>query len=57
MAAKLTIAQVDEIAPLGTLDPEEVVTPGIFVQAVVAVPNPAQEEDLNRANAVYPEVA
>ncbi|AJA09518.1 3-oxoadipate CoA-transferase subunit A [Sphingopyxis fribergensis] len=38
MAAKTTIAQVSEIAPLGTLDPEVVVTPGIFVQRVVSIP-------------------
>ncbi len=36
-AAKLTIAQVDEIAELGDIDPEAVVTPGIFVQRVVQV--------------------
>ena len=30
------IAQVREIVPLGTLDPEAIVTPGIFVQRVVA---------------------
>ncbi|HKW79372.1 MAG TPA: 3-oxoacid CoA-transferase subunit A [Casimicrobiaceae bacterium] len=36
-AAKCAIAQVREIVPLGTLDPEAVVTPGIFVQRVVAV--------------------
>ena len=29
--------QVDEIVPLGSLDPEAVVTPGIFVDRVVAV--------------------
>ena len=38
MAAKTTIAQVSEIVPLGALDPETVVTPGIFVQRVVGVP-------------------
>jgi len=37
MAAKTTIAQVSEIVPLGAIDPEVVVTPGIFVQRVVAV--------------------
>jgi 3-oxoadipate CoA-transferase alpha subunit len=37
MAAKITIAQVSEIVPLGALDPESVVSPGIFVQAVVPV--------------------
>lgn len=36
MAAKCTIAEVDEVVPLGGLDPEAVVTPGIFVQRVVA---------------------
>ena len=36
MAAKVSIAQVDEIVDLGGLDPEAVVTPGIYVQRVVA---------------------
>src|SRR5207253_9300326 len=36
-AAKCTIAQVREIVNLGDLDPENVVTPGIFVQRVVEV--------------------
>ena len=36
-AATVTVAQVDEIVPLGALDPENVVTPGIFVNRVVAV--------------------
>jgi 3-oxoadipate CoA-transferase alpha subunit len=36
MAAKCTIAQVSEVVPLGDLDPENIVTPGIFVQRVVA---------------------
>ncbi len=35
-AATTTIAQVDEVVPLGSLDPETVVTPGIFVDRVVA---------------------
>jgi 3-oxoadipate CoA-transferase alpha subunit len=35
MAAKVTIAQVAEIVELGELDPENIVTPGIFVQRVV----------------------
>jgi 3-oxoadipate CoA-transferase alpha subunit len=38
MAAKLTIAQAQHIVDLGTLDPEKVATPGIFVQRVVHVP-------------------
>ncbi|MBV7407423.1 3-oxoacid CoA-transferase subunit A [Maritimibacter sp. DP1N21-5] len=54
MAANVTIAQVSKIVPLGGIDPEHVITPGIFVQRLVEVANAAQEEDLNRAEAVYP---
>jgi 3-oxoadipate CoA-transferase alpha subunit len=36
-AATTTIAEVYEVVPLGALDPEHVVTPGIFVQRVVPV--------------------
>ncbi len=35
MAGKVAIAEVDEIVELGALDPERVVTPGVFVQRVV----------------------
>ena len=38
-AAKCTIAQVKEIVPLGALDPEVIVTPGIFVRRVVLMRN------------------
>lgn len=37
MAGKVTIAQVSEVVELGELDPEHIVTSGIFVQHVVAV--------------------
>jgi len=40
-AAKCAVAQVDEIVALGALDPEAVVTPGIFVRRVVQVPRSA----------------
>jgi 3-oxoadipate CoA-transferase alpha subunit len=36
-AAATTIAQVDQIVPLGDIDPETVVTPGIFIDHVVEV--------------------
>jgi 3-oxoadipate CoA-transferase alpha subunit len=36
-AAKLTIAQVSRIVELGALDPEHIVTPGIFVDRLVEV--------------------
>jgi 3-oxoadipate CoA-transferase alpha subunit len=38
MAAKLTIAQSQHIVELGGIDPEHVVTPGIYVDRVVHVP-------------------
>jgi 3-oxoadipate CoA-transferase, alpha subunit len=41
-AAKCTVVQVREIVNLGDLDPEEVVTPGIFVQRVVEIPAAAK---------------
>lgn len=37
MAAKTTIAQISSFVPLGSIDPETVVTPGIFVQRVVKI--------------------
>lgn len=36
-ASQCTIAQVQEIVPLGELDPEIIVTPGIFVRHVVKI--------------------
>src|SRR6185503_12235172 len=35
MAAKVTIAEVEEIVPAGSLDPDAIITPGIFVQRVI----------------------
>lgn len=54
MAADQTIAQVSTIVAPGGIEPEHVVTPGIFVNQLVEVANPEQEEALNRANAAYP---
>jgi 3-oxoadipate CoA-transferase alpha subunit len=34
-AAKITIAEVDELVPLGSLDPEVIITPSIYVDRVV----------------------
>ena len=36
-AARCTVAQVNEIVDLGDLDPEAIITPGIFVQRVVSI--------------------
>jgi 3-oxoadipate CoA-transferase alpha subunit len=38
MAAKTTVVQTQHLVDLGTLDPEKVVTPGIFVDRVLHVP-------------------
>ena len=56
-AAATTIVQASRIVSPGDIDPEAVVTAGIFVQKLVEVPNPAQEEELNKAGTIYPEVA
>jgi len=42
-AAKTAIVQVSEVVPLGALDPEVIVTPGIFVQRIVEVPQAAHQ--------------
>ncbi len=49
-AAKLTVAQVHQTVELGDLDPESVVTPGIFVHRVVQVDPQAQPQS-NAQNA------
>jgi len=41
-AARCTVAQVREVVNLGDLDPETVITPGIFVHRVVELPAPAR---------------
>ena len=40
MAADLTIVQVRQIVELGAIQPEQVITPGIFVDRIVEVPEP-----------------
>ena len=37
-AAKVTVAQVEEMVGPGELDPDCIITPGIFVQRMVTVP-------------------
>ena len=41
MAGRCTIAEVDEVVELGAIHPEQVVTPGIFVQRVVKTEKPS----------------
>jgi 3-oxoacid CoA-transferase A subunit len=44
-AAKITIAEVDEIVELGELDPEEIVTPSVYVDRVVCRPKEYGDEE------------
>jgi len=50
MAARTTIAEVEEIVPPGALDPDAIVTPGIFVQRGGGVEtDPKRERIVRRA--------
>ena len=53
-AAKTAIVQAKQIVDLGRLDPEAVVTPGIFVSSVVEVADPAEESKLVADDRRYP---
>lgn len=54
MAATTTIVQARDVVDAGSIDPETVITPGIYVDRICHVPDAAQEEALVRAKAVYP---
>jgi 3-oxoacid CoA-transferase subunit A len=45
-AARITIAEVEELVPPGTLDPDEIMTPGIYVQRILQ--GPAYEKRIER---------
>lgn len=53
MAAKTTIVQAKQVVELGAIDPEHVVTPGIFVHRVVEISNPTDESKLVAENVKY----
>jgi len=53
-AAKTTIVQTQEVLQAGELDPEVIVTPGIFVHRLVEVSDPAHESVLVAAERSYP---
>lgn len=53
-AAKTTIVQAKTIVDAGTIDPEVVVTPGIYVKKVVEISDPAEESKLVEAEKFYP---
>ena len=54
MAAKTTIVQARRIVEPGEIDPEHVVTPCIFVDRLVEVPEPLYESRLIAAGVTYP---
>jgi 3-oxoacid CoA-transferase subunit A len=45
-AGKVTVAEVEEVAPVGSLDPDSIHTPGIFVQRLVQ--GPAYEKRIEK---------
>ena len=53
MAGKITVAEVEEILPIGALDPDEIHTPGIFVHRLVINKHPEKriEQRTTRAAA------
>ena len=53
-AAKVAIVQAKNIVEPGQIDAETVVTPGIFVQKVVEIINPADESKLVEEELCYP---
>ena len=53
-AAKVSIVQAKKIVDAGDIDPEIVVTPGIFVKKVVEITNPASESQLVADEMRYP---
>ncbi len=54
MAATTTIVQTRKLLNAGEIDPEHVITPGIFVNRVVEVSNPLHEDTLIAEGRSYP---
>ena len=54
MAARVAIVQVQNVFEPGGIDPESVITPGIFIERVVELPEPAHESELIAAGVSYP---
>jgi 3-oxoadipate CoA-transferase alpha subunit len=54
MAATTTIVQTKKLVAAGDIDPEHVITPGIFVNRIVEVPHPVHEDTLIAEGRKYP---
>ena len=55
-AAKVTVAEVEHLVQPGEIDPDHIITPGIFVKRIVHVPNPEKriEQRTVRKHAAEP---
>jgi 3-oxoadipate CoA-transferase alpha subunit len=54
MAASTTVVQTKKLVSAGDIDPEHVITPGIFVNRIVEVANPVHEDTLIAEGRSYP---
>jgi len=54
MAASTTVVQTSTLVDVGAIDPEVVITPGIFIDRIITIPEPAQESMLVAAGRSYP---
>jgi 3-oxoadipate CoA-transferase alpha subunit len=54
MAAQTTIVQAQQVVEPGEINPEHVITPGIFVDRVVPITNPLHEAELIAQERQYP---
>jgi len=53
-AATTTVVQTRDVVPVGSLDPEIVITPNIFVDRIIEVSDPSIETELIAEGASYP---
>ena len=53
-AASISIVQAKSIVDPGQIDPEVVITPGIYVKKVVEIQHPAEESSLVANEMAYP---
>jgi 3-oxoadipate CoA-transferase alpha subunit len=54
MAATTTVVQARKLVAAGEIDPEHVITPGIFVNRIVEIPNPVHEDIMIAEGRSYP---
>jgi 3-oxoacid CoA-transferase subunit A len=47
-AARVTVAQVEHLVPIGSFDPDHIITPGVFVKRILALPADYEKRIENR---------